>query len=118
MCLVVCRDGLLREAAVGADLEAGVQRPVPDFGCAGLPPRAAYLGVWLPGPGQPDRFGDELGGTLRPLHGQLGEYGAGKLIDGPAGPLAFQGAHGFSEFFEPEGAGRVIEQAQLRARWT
>ncbi len=118
MCLVVCRDRLLRDAAVGAGLEACVQRPVPDFRCAGLPPRAANLAAWLPGPGQPDRLGDELGGTPRPLHGEFGEYGAGKLIDGPAGPLAFQCPHGFSEFFQPEGAGRVIEQSQLGARWT
>jgi hypothetical protein len=74
--------------------------------------------VWLPGPGLPDCLGDELGGTPCPLHGEFGEYGAGKLIDDPAGPLAFQGAHGFGEFFESEGAGRVVEQAQLRARWT
>ena len=94
------------------------QRAVPDFGCAGLPPRAADLGVWLPRPGQPDRLGDELGGTPRPLDGEFGGYGAGKLTGGPAGPLPFQGAHGVSEFFEPEGAGRVIEQAELRARWT
>jgi hypothetical protein len=45
------------------------------------------------------------------------KYGAGELIDGPAGPLAFQCPHGFSEFFQPEGAGRVIEQSQLGARW-
>src|SRR5438552_16718504 len=88
MCLVVCRDRLLRDAAVGADLEAGVQRPVPDFGCAGLPPRAADLGVWLPGPGQPDRLGDALGGTPRPIHGTLCEYGAAKLCDRPARPGA------------------------------
>lgn len=37
MCLVVCRDRLLWDAGVGADLEAGVQRPGPDFRCAGLP---------------------------------------------------------------------------------
>jgi len=95
MCLVVCRDGPLWDAAVGAD-----------------------LGVWSPGPGQPDRLGDELGGTPRPLHGEFGEYGAGKLTGGPAGSLEFQGAHGFGEFFESEGTGRVIEQAQLRARRT
>ena len=69
-------------------------------------------------PGPAGSLGDELGGTPRPLHGEFGEYGAGELIDGPAGLLAFQGAHGFSEFFESEGAGRVVEQAQLRARWT
>jgi hypothetical protein len=104
MCLVVCRDRRLRDAAVVTDLEAGVQRPAPDFRCAGLPPRAADFGVWLLYPGQPDRFSDELGGTPRPFHGQFGEYGAGKLTDGPAGPLAFQGAHGFGEFLESEGA--------------
>ncbi len=118
MCLVVCRDRLLWDAAVGAGLEAGVLCPVPDFRCAGLPPRAADLGVWLPGPGQPDCLGDELGGTPCPLHGEFGEYGAGELIGGPAGLLAFQGLYGFSEFVESEGAGWVIEQAQLRARWT
>jgi hypothetical protein len=115
MCLVVRRDRLLRDAAVVTDLETGVQRPVPDFCCAGLPARAADLGVWLPRPGQPDRFGDELGGTPRRLHGEFGEYGAGKLAGGPAGPLAFRGAHGFGEFFESEGARGVIEQARLRA---
>ena len=36
MCLSVCRDGLGRDAAVSATLEAGAARPVPDFFCAGL----------------------------------------------------------------------------------
>ena len=69
------------------------------------------------GPGQPDRFGDELGGTPRPFHGEFSEHGAGEFTGGPAGPLAFQGARGFCAFVEPAGARRVIEQAQLRARW-
>jgi len=37
MCLAVCRDGLFRDAAVGASLEAGAARSVPDFFYAGLP---------------------------------------------------------------------------------
>src|SRR6266576_2440313 len=61
--LVVCRDRLFRDAAVGAGLEAGGARPVPDFFCAGLPLRTGDLGAWLPRPGQPDGLGDELGGT-------------------------------------------------------
>ena len=44
MCLVVCHDRMFRDPAVGADLEVGIQRPVPDFACAGLPPRAGDLG--------------------------------------------------------------------------
>ena len=118
MCLVVCRDRLLRDAAVVTDLEACVQRPFRTSAVLACQREPLDLGVWLPGPGEPDRFGDELGGTPRRLHGEFGEDGAGKLSGGPAGLLAFQGAHGFGEFFEPEGARRVIEQAQLRARWT
>ena len=45
----------------------------------------------------------------RPAGPQLG------LFDNPAGPLAFQGAYGFSEFFQAEDADRVIEQADLGA---
>ncbi|HUZ23862.1 MAG TPA: hypothetical protein VMV07_08850 [Streptosporangiaceae bacterium] len=62
-------------------------------------------------PGHPDGLGDELGGTPRPLHGQLGEHSAGKLVHGPAGPLALQHAHGLGELFQAEDADWVIEQA-------
>src|SRR3982074_3738442 len=68
MCLVVCRDRLLPDAAVAAGLEPCAERPVPDFGRAGLPPRAADLGAWRSCPGHPDGLGDELGGAPRPLH--------------------------------------------------
>src|SRR5207248_10079454 len=37
VCLVVGRDRLLWDAAVAAGFEAGAERPVPDFLCAGLP---------------------------------------------------------------------------------
>src|ERR1019366_8649268 len=80
MCLVVCRDRLLRDAAIAAGLEPCAERPVPDLGRAGLPPRAGDLGAWLSCPGHPDGLADELGGAPRPLHGQLGEQGAGKLF--------------------------------------
>jgi hypothetical protein len=35
--LVVGGDRLFRDDAITAELEAGAERPVPDFGCAGLP---------------------------------------------------------------------------------
>jgi hypothetical protein len=40
MCLVVCHERLFRDPAAITDLEADIQRPVPDFACAGLPWRA------------------------------------------------------------------------------
>jgi hypothetical protein len=65
------------------ELESGSERPVPDFGRAGLPPRTGDLGAWLPRSGHPDG----LGGALCTLHGKFGEHGAGKLVHGPTGPL-------------------------------
>jgi hypothetical protein len=114
MCLVVCHDDVLRDAAIAARLKPCAQRPVPDFPRARLPPRAGDLGTWLSGPGHPDGLGDKIGGTPRPLHGQLGEYSAGKLVRGAAGPLALQRAHGLSEFFQAEVTDRVVEQTE----WT
>jgi len=111
MCLVVCRDRPLRDAAIAAELKTGAERPVPDFLCAGLPSRTGDLGSWLPRPGQPDGLGDEFGGAPRPLHGKLGEHGAGQLVRGLAGPLALERAYGLRELFQAEDTDRVIEQA-------
>ncbi len=36
--LVIRCDRLIRDAAIAAQLESGAERPVPDFGGAGLPP--------------------------------------------------------------------------------
>lgn len=113
MCLVVRRDGLFGDGAVGADLEAVAGRPLPDLGRAGLPAGAGDVGAWLPGPGDPDGLGDEVGGAPGPFHGELGEHGAGELIDGAAWPLPVERLHGLGEFFEAEAADRVVEQAAL-----
>ena len=115
MCLVECRDGLFRDGAVGADLETVAGRPFPYLGCAGLPAGTGDLGARLPGPGDPDGLGDEVGGAPCPFHGELGEHGAGELIDGAAGSSAFECLHGLGEFFQAEGADRVVEQAVLGA---
>ena len=80
MCLVIRRDRLIRDAAIAAQLKSGAERPAPDFGGAGLPPRTCDLGAWLSRSGDPDGLGDELGGPPRPLQGKLFEYGAGKLV--------------------------------------
>ena len=87
--------------------------PIPDFGRAGLPLGAGDLGAWLPGPGDPDGLGDEVGAAPRRFHGKLGEHGAGKLAGSAAGLLAFEHPRGLGEFFQAEGADRVIEQAAL-----
>ena len=68
-------------------------------------------------PGQPDGLGHEVGGALRSLDCQFREHGAGKLLHGASGPLALELAHGLGEFVQAEDAHRVIEQAQLGARW-
>ena len=68
-----------------------------------------------PGPGHPDGLGDEVGGAPGSFHAKLGEHGAGELVHGAAGLLAFQRPHGIGEFFQAEGADRVIEQAELGA---
>jgi hypothetical protein len=116
--LVVRDDRLLRDAAVRADLEARPERPVPDLAGTGVPPRPGDLGTPLAGTGQADGLGDELSGTLGPLHGQLGEHGASKLIRPAAGPLALQAAHGLGELVQGEVADQVVEQTELAARWT
>lgn len=115
VCLVVCGDGRSGDGAVAADLESVAGRPFPDFGCAGLLPRAGDLGTRLARPGDPDGLADEVAGAACPFHGQLGEQGAGDLVCGLAGPPAFQLAHGRGEFFQAEGADRVVEQAELAA---
>ena len=115
MCLVVCRDGLFGDDAVGADLEAVAGRPFPDLGRAGLPAGTGDLGAWLPCPGDPDGLGDEVGGAPCPFHGKLGEHGAGELIVGAAWLLAFERLYGLGELFQAEGADRFVEQAALGA---
>jgi len=67
------------------------------------------------GAGDADGLRDEVGGALCPLHGKLGEHGAGELIDGAAGPLAFEHPHGIGELFQAEDADWVVEQAALGA---
>ena len=62
-----------------------------------------------------DGLGDKVGGAPCPFHGKLGEHGAGELIDGAAGLLAFQHPHGLGEFFQAEAADWVVEQAALGA---
>jgi hypothetical protein len=37
-------------------------------------------------------------------------HGAGQSRHCPVGPLGFQGAHGLGDFFQAEGADRVVEQ--------
>jgi hypothetical protein len=116
VCLVIFRDRLFRDAAIAGELESGAERPAPDFGCAGLPPRTGDLGARLPRPGDPDGLADELGGPPRPLHGEVVEHGEGKLVHWPAWTLALQRAHGLGELFQAEDTGRVIEQAYRGAR--
>ena len=113
MGLVVCRDGLWRDSAVAADLEAVAGRPFADFGCTSLPLGTGDLGAWLPCAGHPDGFGDEVGGAPGSFHAKLGEHGAGELVHGAARLLVFQRPHGLGEFFQAEDADRVIEQAEL-----
>ena len=115
MCLVVCRDCLFGDGAVGADLEAVAGCPLPDLGRAGLPAGGGDLGAGLPGAGDPDCLGDEVGGAACSFHGEFGEHGGGELIDGAAGTPAFELLHGPGEFFQAEGADRVVEQAVLGA---
>src|SRR5258708_25271144 len=88
VCLVVCGDGRSGDGAVAVDLESVAGRPFPDFGCAGLPPRAGDLGTRLARPGDPDGLADEVAGAVCPFPGQLGEQGAGDLIHAPARPPA------------------------------
>ncbi len=66
------------------------------------------------------RMASATSSAARPgsFHGQFGEDGAGELVHGAAGPLAFQLARGLGELVQAEDADRVIEQAQLGAGWT
>src|SRR5713226_7944625 len=97
VCLVIRRDRLFRDAAIAGELESSAERPAPDFGCAGLPPRTGDLGARLPRPGDPDGLADELSSPPRPLHGKVVENGAGKLVHWPAWTLTVQRAHGLGE---------------------
>jgi hypothetical protein len=101
---------VFRDAAIAAELESGGEGPVPDFGCAGLPPRTGDLGARILRPGDPDGLGNEFGGTPRPFHGKFGENGAGELVCGLARPLAFQRPYGLGEFVQAEDTDRVVEQ--------
>jgi hypothetical protein len=116
MCLVARHNGLLRNDAVAAKLETRPARPVPDFLRAGLPARTGDLGTGPSRPGHTDGLSDELGGTPRLLHGELGEDTARKLIRGTAGLFALQHPHGVGQFFQTEVANQVAEQAKLTAR--
>src|SRR5262245_37668016 len=102
VCLVVCGDGGCGDGAVGADLESVAGCPFPDFGCAVLPWRTGDLGARRARPGDPDGLGDKVAGAACPLHGELGEHGAGDLVHGLAGPLVFDLAYGLGEFFQAE----------------
>lgn len=82
-----------------------------------LPPGTGDLGARVARPRHPDGLGVELASAPGPFHGKLGEYGAGKLVRGPPGSFAFQGAHGLDKLVQTEGTDWVVEQPQLGAYW-